>query len=238
MIFSIKAIRCYTLLFILMVFIIAVPETYAEIREDTINRVEAASTSMHELMNITDKGIPRSLMERIYGIAIIPNTLKAGFIVGGSYGLGVVSAKDKEGEWGNPCFITLTSGSIGFQAGAESSNIVLVFNSIKSMQELINGSFKLGANASIAAGPVGRRSEVATDFSAEVLSYSVTKGIFAGVSLEGAVISIDKEANDLFYKDNYKDKTLSAYQILFDSSSWQVDPSAVSLKEVLKKYSK
>lgn len=163
-----------------------------------------ADTVLEELAKIPAKGIPPALLADAQGVAIIPRVIKAGFIFAGRGGHGVVFSKDKEGKWGPPTFINLGGGSVGLQIGVESTDVVLVFRSRKSLESIIDGGNKLtlGGNASIAAGPVGREAAAATDIKleAEIVSYSRSRGLFAGVSLSGAVISNDKDGNELFNK--------------------------------------
>ena len=139
-------------------------------------------------------------------MAIIPRVLKAGFVVGGRAGHGVVLARDKAGAWGDPVFVDLGGASVGFQAGVESTDVVLVFKTRKSLDRILDGKEKvtLGADASVAAGPVGRKAAAATDgkLEAEILSYSRSRGLFAGVSLDGAAIVTDRETTTRFRRDD------------------------------------
>lgn len=164
-----------------------------------------ADTVLEELSKIPAKGIPPALLADAQGVAIIPRVIKAGFIFAGRGGHGVVFSKDKAGKWGPPTFINLGGGSLGLQVGVESTDVVLVFRSRKSLESIIDGGNKLtlGGDASIAAGPVGREAAAATDakLEAEIVSYSRSRGLFAGVSLSGAVISNDKDGNEAFNKN-------------------------------------
>lgn len=172
--------------------------------EKQSKETERLQTSMHVLraiMRIPEKSIPPVLLRRAEAIAIIPSVYKAGFIVGGSFGRGVISIRDREGHWGNPFFITLASGSLGWQIGAESTDVVLVFKSRGKAEEIKKGKFTLGGDASVAAGPVGRQATAATGIKlqSEVYSYSRSRGLFAGVSLQGAVVEPDSEATREYY---------------------------------------
>ncbi len=169
-----------------------------------IARIEDATAVFSDIMRIPDKGMPESLLRNSYAIAIVPNVIKVGFFVGGRRGRGVLLVRTPAGTWSNPSFVTLTGGSLGFQIGAQSTDVVLVFKSHKSVDGIVRGKFTLGADAAVAAGPVGRRGEAATDaqLKAEIYSYSRSRGLFAGVSLEGSAIEIDYEDNDKLYGES------------------------------------
>lgn len=175
-------------------------------------KLDDATTVLRQFVDIPENAIPPALLRQAHGIAVIPSVFKAGFVVGGRHGRGVLSVRTRDGSWSNPSFISLTGGSLGWQIGASSSDVILVFKSQRSVDRIADGQFSLGADASVAAGPVGRSAGASTnaDFNAEVYSYSRSRGLFAGISLEGGRISIDQEANWRFY-----DQTgLDAYDIL------------------------
>lgn len=169
--------------------------------DDPIDRVEAATEIIEKTIGLPEQEIPPALLRNAQGIAVIPGVIKAGFMIGGSYGRGLLTVRDSNGRWGQPVFLKLYAGSFGWQIGAQSTDVVLVFKTRRSVEDLINGTFTLGADAAVAAGPVGRRGEAATDvdLKAEILSYSRSRGLFAGVSLEGAKLDVDREANTEFY---------------------------------------
>lgn len=169
--------------------------------EDPIDRLEAATEILEKTNTMPEQEIPPALLKNAQGIAVIPGVIKAGFFVGGSYGKGVLNVRDSYGRWSQPIFLKLAAGSIGWQIGAQSTDLVLVFKTRRSVEGLINGTFTLGADAAVAAGPVGRRGEAATDvdLKAEIYSYSRSRGLFAGVSLEGAKLDVDRTANTEFY---------------------------------------
>jgi lipid-binding SYLF domain-containing protein len=149
-----------------------------------------------------DQQIPDALLSRAYGIAVIPDVTKVAFIFGGRHGNGVLVVRDKlTTPWSNPVFVSLTGGSWGFQAGAQSSDIVLVFTTKTGVEGIAGGKLTLGADASVATGPVGRQGSAATDmqFNAEIYSYARTRGLFAGIALDGSVVSIDRSANASLY---------------------------------------
>ncbi len=172
---------------------------HAQAREEA--RLLEAQQVLKELRAAPDQFVPQALLERAYGIAIIPNVTKAAFFLGGSRGNGVLVVRDKEGRFSDPIFINLTGGSFGFQWGIQSTDVVLVFTSERSIERITSGKLTLGADASIAAGPVGRQASAATDptFHSEVYSYSRSRGLFLGVALNGAAITIDNVADARFY---------------------------------------
>jgi lipid-binding SYLF domain-containing protein len=179
----------------------ALAQTHDLSREDA--RLVTATQVLEELLATPDQRVPDWLMQRAYGVAIIPEVIKGAFIFGGRYGSGVMSVRDPAGRFGNPIFITLAGGSVGWQLGATSTDVVLVFVTPRSVENFARGKFTLGADASVAAGPVGRQTEAAAGVSAEIYSYSRSRGLFAGVALDGTVIAFDRGANQEFY-DKYK----------------------------------
>jgi len=174
-------------------------------------RVMKATETLSEVMQIRDNGIPDELMEHAIAVAVIPNMKKAALGIGGSYGKGLVSHRGSNGKWSTPSFVELGGGSFGLQLGVSSTDLILVFTSDDGFKGLLEGKLKLGADAAVAAGPVGRKAEVATDvlLKSPIFSYSRSKGLFAGVSLNGAVVSIDDSANRKVYG-----KEVSAQEIL------------------------
>ncbi len=163
--------------------------------------VDSARIVLDEALANPARRIPERMLMDAHAVAIIPNVIKIGFIGGVRRGHGVLLVRDRDGEWGLPQFITITGGSVGFQIGAQSSDVILVFRSERSIERLTRGRFTLGADAAVAAGPVGRRVEAATDLQlrAEILSYARSRGLFAGVSLDGSVIEFDRFAHQAFY---------------------------------------
>jgi lipid-binding SYLF domain-containing protein len=154
-------------------------------------------------MNAPDQGIPRDLLESAKCIAIIPGDVKFAFIFGGNYGRGLATCRTGHG-WSAPMFLAIDGGSVGYQIGRSSTDIVLLFMNDRALQSLLSDKFKLGADASVAAGPVGRNASAATDLklNAEILSYSRSKGVFAGVSLNGAVVQADKSGDEAMYSND------------------------------------
>jgi lipid-binding SYLF domain-containing protein len=172
---------------------------WAQAREQ--GRLLMASQVLEELRSSRDQYIPDRLLERAYAIAVIPDMTKIAFFAGGRRGHGVLVVRDKDGRFSNPTFITMTGGSFGWQWGVQSTDIMLVFTTRKGVEGITGGKFTLGADASVAAGPIGRQASASTDtsFKAEVYSYSRSRGVFAGLALDGTALTIDDDANELFY---------------------------------------
>lgn len=168
-------------------------------REDAV--VDSAAEVLNQITSIPDQSIPGSLLARAEGIAVIPGMLKGGFIVGVRHGRGVIVTRDASGTWTAPAFVQITGASVGWQAGVQGTDLVLVFCTKASLQNLLRGKFTIGANASVAAGPVGRDTQAATDarLKAEIYSYSRSRGLFAGVALDGAVLGVDNAATNAYY---------------------------------------
>jgi lipid-binding SYLF domain-containing protein len=163
-------------------------------------RLEHARAVIDEIMQAPDKGIPEGVMRKATCVAVIPSVKKGAFILGAEYGQGVVTCRNEHG-WSAPAFIRLAGGSVGFQWGAEGTDLVLVAVNDKGMQDLLKDKIKIGADASAAAGPVGRDAQAATDIklNAELLTYSRSKGLLAGIDLGGASIAQNEKANEVFY---------------------------------------
>src|SRR5271155_1021336 len=165
-------------------------------------RLLTATEVLEEVKAMPDVRLPDTLLAHAYGIAIIPDVTKVAFIFGGRHGNGVLAVRDKlTAPWSNPVFVSLTGGSWGFQAGAQSSDIILVFTTRTGIEGIAGGKLTLGADASVATGPVGRQGSAATDvgFNAEIYSYARTRGLFGGIALDGSVIAIDRSANASVY---------------------------------------
>ena len=165
-------------------------------------RLLTATEVLEEVRAMPDVRLPDTLLAHAYGIAVIPDVTKVAFIFGGRHGNGVLVVRDKlNGAWSNPSFVSLTGGSWGLQAGAQSSDIILVFTTKRGIEGIAGGKITLGADASVATGPVGRQGSAGTDitFNAEVYSYARTRGLFGGIALDGSVISIDRSANASVY---------------------------------------
>lgn len=172
---------------------------FAGAREEA--KLIEASGVLEELQSQRDTYIPDRLLARAYGIAVIPNVIKVAAVVGGRRGTGALVVRDSSGKFSDPIMVSITGGNVGWQIGVQSTDIVLVFTTRKSVEGIADGKLTLGGDASVAAGPVGRAASAATDqnFTAEVYSYSRNRGLFAGVSIDGSVIAIDSKSNTKLY---------------------------------------
>ena len=186
-------------LFAALILTGATASVQAQAREQ--GRLLTAAEVLGELRGARDQAIPDRLLERAYGIAVIPDVTKVAWFLGGRRGHGVLVVRDKDGRFCDPVFVTMTGGSFGMQWGVQSTDIVLVFTTPKGIEGINGGKVTLGADASVAAGPVGRTASAGTDaaFKAEVYSYSRSRGAFIGIALDGGAINIDDQANAAFY---------------------------------------
>ncbi len=182
-----------------LVFLLVSLNASASTREE--KRVADAADVIDQILRIPEQSIPPSLLSRAYAVAVVPNVVKVGLGVGARRGKGIIVVRQDDNSWSNPAFITLTGGSVGWQIGAQSTDVILVFKTRKGVDGIANGKLTLGADASLAAGPLGRNAGLATDLAmkAEVVSYSRSRGLFAGVALEGAGVTMDRKANAAFY---------------------------------------
>lgn len=200
-----------------------------------IKRLTEATTVVEEIMSASDKSVPQSVMEKAAGIAVFPSLLKGGVGIGGERGHGVLSVRDKKnGGWSAPAFLTITGGSIGAQIGMQAVDLILIINNERGLEQLVKNQFKVGADMGVAAGPVGREAAASTDIQmrAQMFSYSRTRGLFAGVTLNGATIRQDRDANERFYGTAFR-----TGQIVFDGLGGSPDP-ANAWKTTLAKYAK
>ena len=188
------------LIFVALGLVVTLTAVASSDRNDDVNRTHKAAQVFKEIMNTPDQGIPHDLLESAKCIAIIPGDVKFAFIFGGSYGRGLATCRTRHG-WSAPMFVAIDGGSVGYQIGGSSTDLVMLFMNDHALQSLMSDKFKLGADASVAAGPVGRNAAAGTDLklSAEILSYSRTKGVFVGVSLDGAVMQADKSGDKAMY---------------------------------------
>jgi lipid-binding SYLF domain-containing protein len=205
----------------MVALLVAMPATAATKQE---KRVADATDVLDQFLRIPEQSIPPSLLARAYAVAVVPDVVKVGFGLGARRGKGILVVRNADNTWSNPVFVTLTGGSLGFQIGAQSSDVILVFKTRKGVENIANGKLTLGADASIAAGPVGRYTAATTDikFEAEVYSYSRSRGLFAGVALEGAGVTMDKKSNAAFYNSG----SLSPTQIF--ASSGNIAPAVAN----------
>ncbi|MEF9977660.1 MAG: YSC84-related protein [Thermomonas sp.] len=178
---------------------IATSSAFAGEREDV--RAGEAIRVVEQIQSIPESAIPDRLLDEAKAIVVVPDTIKAGFVFGGRRGLGLMSVKTADGTWSNPVFVKLAGASFGLQAGVQSADVILVFRSERGLDSIVNGKVTLGADAGVAAGPVGRNAAAATDgqLKAEIWSWSRARGLFAGIALDGAVLSIDNGANSSTY---------------------------------------
>ena len=206
----------------------------AQPESDEAGRVREAAVVFGEIMDAEDNAIPRSLLGKAEGIAIFPGTVRAGFIFGGMRGRGVISARTGSG-WSAPAFLTLTGGSFGLQVGGQAVDLILVINNRRGLENFVSNQFKLGADAAVAAGPVGRDAQAATDLQlrAQILSYSRARGLFAGVTVNGSTVRGDRDANERFYS-----QVLDTRQLLFGTGAAS-RPAPVALwLETLDRYTR
>ncbi len=197
--------------------------------KDEVSQSEKAARVFTEIMNTPDKGIPQELVERAECVAVFPSVLKAGFIIGGRGGRGVASCRTARG-WSAPAFFNLGGGSFGLQIGAQSTDFVMLIMNKDGMNSLLSDSFTLGGDASVAAGPVGRQAGASTDIkmNAQILSYSRSKGLFAGLELKGVVIKPDKDDMRDVYGANVTAKEVLQGNEVTPPLSVQAFPMALS----------
>jgi len=176
---------------------LAATTAHAQAREE--GKLLVAAQVLDELRGERDQQIPAQLLQRAYGVAVIPDVTKAAFLFGARHGTGVLSVRDSQGRFSSPLFIDLTGGSIGWQIGVQEADVVLVFVTKRGIEGIENGTLTLGADASVAAGPVGRQGEAAVTPKAEVYSYSRARGLFLGVALDGTAITVSDSATGRFY---------------------------------------
>jgi lipid-binding SYLF domain-containing protein len=211
---------------------------FASDKDDDISRIQNATRVFHEIMDTPDKGIPSDILASAKCIAIIPGDKKFAFVFGGNYGRGLVTCHTEHG-WSAPLFLAIEGGSVGYQIGGSSTDLVMIFMNDHALQSLLGDKFKLGGDATVAAGPVGRNASAATDvrLNAEILSYSRSKGVFAGISLDGAVVQADKSGDHAMYGDSVTRKEIldsqapvpeSAQHLLDEIARYRKDAKSAS----------
>ncbi|MCO6496037.1 MAG: lipid-binding SYLF domain-containing protein [Chitinophagaceae bacterium] len=185
---------------IFFTFLLAITSNNVNAQQKEVNRIDDAVRVLREFANMKGN-IPQELLNISEGIIIVPKMINAGFVIAGKRGRGIALVRNDDGSWSNPAFVTITGGSVGFQAGVQSVDLVLIFRHRETLENIGEGTFTLGGDVSATAGPLGRSGSATTDykFEAEVYSYSKSKGLFAGISLSGSAISVDDNANNLFY---------------------------------------
>ncbi len=192
-------------------------------------RVAQASQVFNELISGSDAGMPKKLLTHARCVAVLPEVLKGAFVVGGRYGKGIVSCMDDAGTWSAPAFIELSAASVGWQIGAQATDLVLVVTGKDARKAMLQNNITLGADLSVSAGPVGRSGEAKTDFtSTGIFSYARNSGLFAGISLEGAVLRPDTDSNA-----NYYGKELTSIDILLAQADIQIPQGAQEFMRAL-----
>jgi lipid-binding SYLF domain-containing protein len=202
---------------------------------DEADRVKESATVIGEIMGAPDQAIPTSVLDKAVGIAVFPGTVRGGFIVGAERGRGILSARDATTKaWSAPAFLTITGGSLGLQIGLRATDLILIIQNRRGLENLVRNEFKVGAGAAVTGGPVGRDAQAATDIQlrAEILSYSRSRGLFAGATIEGSTIKEDQDANARFYGER-----LTTRAVVFDGKAKAPDSLKVWL-DALTKYAK
>ena len=232
---------------LVVVFALTAPVTAQQSNKQSTEaeRVADAVNVLTEIMKIPENSIPEELMARAHGIAVIPHVVKGAFGIGGQWGKGLMSQRREDGSWGSPAYIEIGGGSFGLQIGVQASDIVLVFTDEDGIKGILKGKLKLGADASATAGPVGRNAEVGTDvlLRSAVFAYSRSKGLFAGISLDGSVIGMDDNANRKIYgndvtgQDILLGKAVRTNSVVqpFVAELQKISPPHVHIKKVTQK---
>jgi lipid-binding SYLF domain-containing protein len=224
-----KTFKVFPFLLALLVFSFSFTSAKSQDKQKEQDKIDASTKVLQDFGQMKEK-IPRDLIEITQGIIVVPKLINAGFVIGGKRGKGIAMVKLPDGSWSNPVFVTVTGGSVGLQAGVQAVDLVLIFKTRETLQNIGERSVTLGGDVSVTAGPLGRNSTASTDtkLEAEVYSYSRSKGLFAGISLGGSVIGIDENSNHAFYGDNEDAKTIFA-----DTTS--TSDNVQQLKDVLSK---
>jgi len=218
-------------MFALLLLLVFAPRVGAQ--SDEADRVRESAVVLDEIMKASDSAIPSSVLEKAEGLAVFPGTVRGGFIVGAERGRGILSVRDEKTRmWSPPAFLTITGGSVGLQIGVRATDLILVIQNRRGLENLVRNEWKVGAGAAATAGPVGRDAQAATDIQlrAEILSYSRTRGLFAGVSLEGSTIRQDVDANARFYGQK-----LTTREVVFDNKA-KAPEATVPWFQALMKY--
>ena len=212
---------------LLILFTFCFAFTTSKSQQKESEKIDASTKVLNDFVAMKEK-IPQKLLNVTEGIIIIPKLINAGIGIGGKRGKGIAVVKRDDGSWSDPAFITLTGGSIGFQIGVQSIDLVLIFKNRETLEKIGRGSFTLGGDASVTAGPVGRNSSASTDYKmeAEIYSYSKSKGLFAGISISGSSLAVDSKSNEAFYGSETDAETI------FSGSS-NSSPSVRNLRSTL-----
>jgi SH3 domain-containing YSC84-like protein 1 len=221
-----KLNRFSKLFFLVAIFSMLFVEARSQEKQE--DKITASTQVLKDFGNMKEN-IPEQLLKITEGIIIVPRMINGGFVLAAKRGKGIAMVKLPDGTWSNPVFVTITGGSIGLQAGVQSVDLVLIFKHRETLEKIGKGSFTLGGDISATAGPVGRNSTASTDYKmeAEVYSYSRSKGLFAGISLSGAAISVDSKGDEAFYGKDIDSNTL------FTTSGENSTASVVAMKNEL-----
>jgi lipid-binding SYLF domain-containing protein len=219
------------ILFVLL-FCLSSPGT-ASPKTDARERAKLAAQAFTQIMEAPDQGIPQDLLDRAHCVAVFPGLKKGGFIFGGQYGKGLISCRRTGGSWGSPAFFRIGGGSVGLQIGGQKVDLILLIMNRTGVEGLLQNKFEMGAGAAVSAGPVGRNTSASTDLllKAQVVSYSRSRGLFAGLELKGAVLTQDKDANEATYETE-----VSARDIIIEGKV-RTPPQIRPFPQVLEKYS-
>lgn len=211
-----------------MMFFLFPSNCFAQRLSPEALKVKEATEVMRKIFSIPETSIPPALLANAHAVVVLPKLFKAGFIIGGRYGKGVLMVRDLHGNWHYPIMVYLAGGSIGYQIGAQSTDIILVFKTMRSVEAILKGKITLGGDFSVAAGPVGRHMEAGTDIKleTEIYSYSRSRGLFAGVAVEGAALQIDQNATWALY-------SISAYDILHKREFSKLPPESLEFYKIL-----
>ena len=204
-------------------------------QSDEADRVKESATVLGEIMGAPDQAIPTSVLDKAVGIAVFPGTVRGGFIVGAERGRGILSVRDEATKsWSTPAFLTITGGSLGLQIGVRATDLILVIQNRRGLENLVRNEFKVGAGAAVTGGPVGRDAQAATDIQlrAEILSYSRSRGLFAGATIEGSTIKEDRDANGRYYGEK-----LTTRAVVFDGKA-KAPETLDTWRNALAKYAK
>ncbi len=218
-----KMVKCMKK-FVMLVAILSLGVAYAawaeSDRQATVDRMDHAGSVLHEIMAAPDNGIPEEVLEHAKCVAVVPHLLKGGFIFGGQNGRGVATCRTKHG-WSAPMFFAITGGSFGFQIGVEGVDLVMIIQNERGMKQLLSSNFEIGADASAAAGPVGRHASANTDWklNAEILTYSRARGAFAGIALKGASIRHDEDSTRAIYGRNVSNHRILSGEVAMPASA-------------------
>jgi lipid-binding SYLF domain-containing protein len=219
-----------------MLLVLATTVADALAQSDQADRVRESATVIGEIMGAPDKSIPVSILEKAEAIAVFPSTIKGALLIGAQRGRGIITVRDRtKNEWSPPAFLTLTGGSFGLQIGGQAVDIVLVVQNRRGVENLLRNQFEIGGEASATAGPVGRDAAASTDIQlrAEILAYSRSRGLFAGISVKGAAVREDQDSNNVFYGSRFRSRDIA----LDGKATQPQSPEAVAqLRAALEKH--